>query len=505
MVREHGTPVVLIEHDLIRLNCAEFRKHLPKVQVYYAVRANPAPEIIRTLQEAGAGFDVRSLSEFTLCYENIKRRTPGERRDFIRDKVIYTNPIKPKETLQALDQFKPLVTCDTLGEWEKIKQYSPHAGVVLRLRVPGPGTRAESATGFGFDPEEAADLVEAAPGMRLAVEGLSFQVGSHRFSIQNLLRTLNLAAAVIKESRRRGHALRILDIGGGFPAAYGKHVKSFSELARRINPEIDRLFPKDLQILARPGRSLVASAGTSLARVIGMTVQAGKTCYFIDDSVYQTFSGVLSGHGFSRFRAFRKGPTGPCAVFGQTCERPDILSPSEELPDLEIDDLLYCENMGAYSYASPALFNSFPTPKIVHVKPAEAPVLKWRGVTAERETAPAAPRSKLEPETINERFSRERKELVRQFEESNRLLPDADWSAEALRRWIRQQIEAQRFFQLTAAEKLALDRHTYRARFPKSFRTGEVEPAIDLKAFVEQLRRWQDDAVEEIVKEFARE
>ena len=504
LAREHGTPLVLIEHDRIRLNCAEFKKHLPKVQPYYAMRANPAPEIIRTLQEAGAGFDVRSLSEFTLCYENIKHLAQGERRDFIRDKVIYSNPIKPKETLQALDQFKPLVTCDNLGEWEKIKQYAPHAGVVLRLRAPGAGPRAESAPGFGFDPAEAADLVGAAPAMRLAVEGLSFHVGSHRFSIQNLVRALNLAAEVVKESRRRGHTIRILDIGSGFSAAYGKQVKTFSELARRINAEIDRLFPNDLQILARPGRFLVASAGTSVARVIGKTVEDGKTCYFIDDSVYQTFSDLLSGHGAYRFRAFRKGSPVPCAVFGQTCERPDIISPSEELPALENDDLLYCENVGAYSHASPAEFNSFPPPKIVHVKPTEPPVLSWRGIPGVPETAPAAPRRKLDPETTNERFSRERKELIRQFEESTRTLPDADWSTEALRKWIRQQIEAHGLFQLTEAEKLALERDAYRARFPKSFRTGETEAVIDAKAFDEQLRRWQDDTVEEIVKEFAR-
>jgi ornithine decarboxylase len=504
MAREHGTPVVLIEHDLIRLNCAEFKKHLPKVQPYYAVRANPAPEVIRTLQEAGAGFDVRSLSEFTLCYETIKHLAAGERRDFIRDKVIYTNPVKPKETLQALDPFKPLVTCDHPGEWEKIKQYAPHAGVVLRLRVPGSGSRGESAPGFGFDPGEAAELVEAASGMRLAVEGLSLPAGSHRISIHNLIRALNLAAEVIKLSRSRGRKIRLLDIGDGFPAAHDRPVKTFSELARRISAETDRLLPKDVQLLARPGRFLVASAGTALARVIGKTVQAGRTCYYIEDSVYQTFSGILSGGCAYRLRAFKRGPTEVCSVFGQTCDRSDIISLAEELPDLEIDDLLYCENTGAYSHAVPACFSSFPPPQVVHLKPAEQPVLRLRGAAAGRETAPALPRIKLEPETVNERFSRERRELVRQFEESTRLLPDADWSAEALRKWIRQQIETHGFFQLTDSEKQALDRHSYRARFPKSFRMGEVEAAIDAKAFVEQLRRWQDDTVEEIVKEFAR-
>ena len=104
----------MIDHDIIRRNYAKFKKHLPKVQAYYAVKANPEPEIVRTLYKAGASFDVASLPEFMLVYENIKHLPAKEQQDFIWDKIIYANPIKPKETLQALDQYKPLVTFDNL-------------------------------------------------------------------------------------------------------------------------------------------------------------------------------------------------------------------------------------------------------------------------------------------------------------------------------------------------------------------------------------------------------
>src|SRR5512137_2155215 len=124
MAAKHGTPLVVIDHDLIRSNYANFRRHLPKVQAYYAVKANPAPEIIRTLYNAGASFDVASFPEFMLVYQNIKHLPPKEQQDFIWDKIIYANPIKPKETLQALDQYKPLVTYDNLAELKKIKQYA---------------------------------------------------------------------------------------------------------------------------------------------------------------------------------------------------------------------------------------------------------------------------------------------------------------------------------------------------------------------------------------------
>lgn len=367
IAREHGTPVVVINHDVIRRNYAEFKKHLPKVQAYFAVKANPAPEIVRTLYRAGGSFDVASLPEFMLVYENIKHLPPKEQQDFIWDKIIYANPTKPKETLQALDQYKPLVTYDNLNELKKIRQYAPRAGVVLRLRVPNTGSMVELSSKFGCDPGEAVDLVCEAFKLGLVVEGLSFHVGSQCTNFENFVQALNMAAAVMKESRSRGHEIKILDIGGGFPAHYNRHVKPFSALARKINAEIDRLFPKDLQILAEPGRFLVATAAMAVARIIGKAVRDGKTCYYIDDSVYHTYSGIIFDHCQYPLKTFKKGPTEICAVFGQTCDGLDTISQSEELPDLEIDDLVYSENIGAYSNASATWFNGFPPAKVVHI------------------------------------------------------------------------------------------------------------------------------------------
>jgi len=367
IAREHGTPVVVIDHDLIRQNYAEFKKHLPKVQAYYAVKANAEPAIVRTLFKAGGSFDVASLPEFMLVYENIKHLPPKQQQDFIWDKIIYANPTKPKETLRALDQYKPLVTYDNLAELKKIREYAPHAGVVLRLRVPNTGSMVELSSKFGCDPGEAVDLLKAAFDMGLVAEGLSFHVGSQCTNFQNFVQALEISAAVMRESKSRGQEIKILDIGGGFPAPYNKHVKPFSALARKINAEINRLFPKDIQILAEPGRFLVATAATSVATVIGKAIRDGKRCYYIDDSVYNTFSGIIFDHCQYHLKAFRKGKAEICAVFGQTCDALDTISLSEELPELEIEDLVYSENIGAYSNASATWFNGFPPAKVVHV------------------------------------------------------------------------------------------------------------------------------------------
>jgi ornithine decarboxylase len=367
IARKNGTPVVVIDHDVIRRNFAEFRKYLPKVQAYYAVKANPAPEIVRTLYKAGASFDVASLPEFMTVYENIRGLSPKKQQDFIWDKIIYANPTKPKETLLALDRYKPLVTYDNLNELKKIREYAPHAGVVLRLRVPNTGSMVELSSKFGCDAGEAVDLVQAAFAMGLVVEGLSFHVGSQCTNFENFVQALNMAAAVMRESKSRGHEIKILDIGGGFPAPYDRHVKPFAQLARKINAEITRLFPEEIQIVAEPGRFLVATAATSVARIIGKAVRDGKPCYYIDDSVYHTFSGIIFDHCQYHLKAFKKGKTEISAVFGQTCDGLDTISQSEELPELNIEDLVYSENIGAYSNASATWFNGFPPARVVHV------------------------------------------------------------------------------------------------------------------------------------------
>lgn len=367
LANKHGTPLVVVDHEVIRRNYAEFKRHLPNVQVYYAVKANPAPEIIRTLYRLGSSFDVASLNEFMLVYGFIKHLPPKQRQDFIWDKIIYANPVKQKETLVALDRYKPLVTYDNHTELKKIKQYAPHAGVVLRLRVPNTGSMVELSSKFGCDPGEAVDLILAAFKLGLVVEGISFHVGSQCTNFQNFVQALDIAAAVVQEAKSRGYNIKILDIGGGFPAPYNRHVRPFSELARILNAEIARLFPKDMQILAEPGRFIVATAATCVARVIGKAVRDGRTCYYIDDSVYHTFSGVIFDHCRYQIKAFKQGKTSLCAVFGQTCDGLDVISHSEELPELELDDLVYAENIGAYSHASSTWFNGFPPAKVVHV------------------------------------------------------------------------------------------------------------------------------------------
>ncbi len=368
LAKEHGTPMFVVDHKVLRKNYETFKKYLPRVQAYYAVKANSDPAIVQTLYEAGASFDVASMAEFRLVHENIKSLPAKQRQDFIWDKIIYANPIKDTQTLIELDPYKPLVTYDNLVEIAKLKKYAPTAGLVLRLKVPNTGSLVELSSKFGASSGEAVDLIEAAFKAGLVVEGLSFHVGSQCTNFANYVAALNMAKGIFEEAWQRGYKqVKILDIGGGFPAPYDEHVKPFRTLAKMLSAELDRLFPKEIEILAEPGRFLVAPAGTLVASVIGKAVRDGKQCYYINDGVYHTYSGVIFDHIHYAIKAFKAGPTQVCSVFGPTCDALDTISLVEELPDLELDDFVYSENIGAYSHASSTFFNGFPPATVVHV------------------------------------------------------------------------------------------------------------------------------------------
>jgi ornithine decarboxylase len=367
LATKHGTPLFVVDHAELRKNYALFRRHFPRVQVYYAVKVNSDPAIVKTFYELGGSFDVASMQEFHTVHENIKKLPAKERQDFIWDKVIYANPIKPIETLRELDKYKPLVTYDNVEEVKKIAKHAPHAGLALRLRVPNTGSMVELSSKFGALPGEAVDLIQCAHDHKLVVEGLSFHVGSQCTNPENYIQALHLCAGIFAEAKSRGFDLKLLDIGGGFPAAYDASVPKFSALAKKINHEIDRLFPTHIEILAEPGRFLVASAGTAVCKIIGKAVRNEKLSYYVDDGVYHTYSGVIFDHCTYHLKSFKKGATQICAVFGPTCDALDTISLAEQLPDLQIGDYLYSENIGAYSAASSTHFNGFPPAKVIHV------------------------------------------------------------------------------------------------------------------------------------------
>ncbi len=368
LARQHGTPLLVIDHNVLRANYRRFKEHLPRIQAYYAVKANSDAEVIKTLFDEGASFDVASYNEFMLVYEHIKRLDPPTKDHYIWDKIIFANTIKDRDTLRKIRRYKPLVTYDNEDEIRKIKDCCDTAGLVLRLKVPDIGSIVELSSKFGADPADACGLVARAFDHDLVVEGLSFHVGSQCTNTGNYVEAIEIASHVLADCRKKGYALKIIDIGGGFPVPYNADVPRFEKMAQVINAECERLFPSDVDIIAEPGRFIAATSAMLVSEIIGRARRDGKTFYYINDGVYHTFSGVVFDHWVPDFQAFRDGPSQVCAVVGPTCDSFDKITLSAQLPgDLDIGECLLTENIGAYSIASSTHFNGFEGAHILHV------------------------------------------------------------------------------------------------------------------------------------------
>jgi ornithine decarboxylase len=367
LAKKHGTPLLVIDHAKIREQYRDFKKYLPRVGVYYAIKANPEPRIIKTLQHLDSGFDVASQEEFEMVMAASSGAKLRKKIDYVYNDIILANTIKPVETLKKMIPYRTLMTFDNLEELKKIKKYCPNAGLIIRLRVANVGSVVELSSKFGVEPNAAMPLIDAAIGMGMDVEGISFHVGSQCVNFENYIAALNTASQLMKEARGKGYNVRILNIGGGFPVNYEGVKVSIAKFGRKIAREIDRLFPKSIEIVAEPGRYLVAESASLVVKIIGKAYRDGKNFYYINDGVYGTLSGVIFDHCVYHFHSFKTGKKLISAVVGPTCDALDTVSNSENIPDLDIGEYLCVNDIGAYSNASATNFNGFAKAKIVHI------------------------------------------------------------------------------------------------------------------------------------------
>ncbi len=367
LAKKHGTPLLVVDHKIIRDKYNLFRKYLPRIGVYYAIKANPEPKIIKTLHALNSGFDVASQEEFDMVIRNVPKSALKKKMDFVYNDIILANTIKPVETLKKMIPYRTLMTFDNREELLKIKRYCPNAGLIIRLRVPNIGSMVELSSKFGVDASDAMPLIDEAIALGLDVEGISFHVGSQCVNIENYLSAFNSASDLLRSARAKGYNVRLVNIGGGFPVNYDSVNISFAKFGSKLAKEIDRCFPPDIEMVAEPGRFLVAESAKLVVKVVGKANRDGKTFYYINDGVYNTLSGVIFDHCVYHFHAFKKGKTAVSSVVGPTCDALDTIAISENLPDLNIGDLMYVNNIGAYSNASATNFNGFAKAKVVHI------------------------------------------------------------------------------------------------------------------------------------------
>jgi ornithine decarboxylase len=359
LVRRHGSPILAISRSTLRAQLGRFRKALPRVEPFYAVKANSYPEVIKTLVSAGAGLDVASKAELEAGL------AVGARPD----RIIFANTIKPVEAIRAAAKNGvELTTFDSEYELDKIAEHSPRSRVLVRIKVPNVGSIVELSLKFGVEPADAIPLLIKAHRLGLRPVGLSFHVGSQCTRIGNYIDSLEMAAIIVSDAKLKRLPLEIVDIGGGFPICQFDHDEDvFDKMAGTISRELKRLFEPNIRIIAEPGRFIVGPAATLVMRVIGKAIRENKHWYYLDDGAYGTLSGIVFDHAKYQFGALRNGRRQLSTLAGPTCDSLDIIARGEDLPELEIGDIVYASKIGAYSMASATRFNGIPSAEVVIV------------------------------------------------------------------------------------------------------------------------------------------
>ena len=357
LASQFGAPLMVLDCDAIRRQYRALKHALPGVVLHFALKPLPHAAVVRTLLDEGASFDLATSGEVDLV---ASQGVPSER-------TIHTHPIKRDSDIRdALAYGCTVFVVDNINELEKFIAYKDQAEILVRLSFRNKDAFADLSKKFGCSPEAAIDIISLAQQLGIRIKGLSFHVGSQSPNPTKYVEAINASAKVIKQVAELGlPALSTLDIGGGFPVPYSADVLPIDVFCAPINIALAQL-PETMQIIAEPGRFIVASSVTSVASVMGQATREGKTWYYLDDGVYGSFSGLMFDEAaYPIDSAKQDSERFESVLAGPTCDSIDVISDSIMLPKLNNGDLIISRMMGAYTLATATDFNFFKRAEVV--------------------------------------------------------------------------------------------------------------------------------------------
>ena len=353
-------PRLVLDLDVVRDNFASFAKALPDTRVFYAVKANPAPEVLELLARLGSCFDTASVVEIQLALA--AGATP--------DRISYGNTIKKElDVARAFALGVRLFAVDCEAEVEKVARAAPGSKVFCRILCDGAGAEWPLSRKFGCAPSMAARVLEHAHRLGLSAHGLSFHVGSQQRNPRMWDAALKASAAIFKDLAERGIQLSMLNLGGGFPTRYLKEVPPVRAYGQTIFRALRKHFGNRIpETIIEPGRGMVGNAGIIEAEVVLVSKKSD------DDAVRWVYLDIGKFNGLAETMdemirypvrtAFDDDARGPCVLAGPSCDSVDVLYEKEPywLPvSLEIGSKVLIEGTGAYTTTySTVGFNGFP-------------------------------------------------------------------------------------------------------------------------------------------------
>jgi ornithine decarboxylase len=345
--------------DLVTRAYRTFREIMPDVRPHYAMKCNPDPRVLRRLRDLGCGFEIASTAEL-----NTLRTLGVEPRA-----VLFSNPVKIPDHVRdayaaGIDRF----AVDSAAELAKIVEHAPGAGVYVRLATSPADSHVPSEGKFGVDLIRARELMRDAVATGLCPYGITFHVGSQMTDPTAWASAIERSGQLMTALRGDGIRVRMLDIGGGFPCAYASYTPQLKDFAKHIRTAVERYVPYAVDLVAEPGRALVAEAGIMVATVIGVAERRGRRWVHLDVGAFNGLMEALETGNQLRFPVSdsRRSPhRRPAHLTGPTCDSQDtILYDVPMSADLAVGDRVYLHSTGAYTTAYASHFNGFDPPAV---------------------------------------------------------------------------------------------------------------------------------------------
>ncbi len=358
--RDNG-PCLVVDLDVVRDNYFGFARALPDTRVFYAVKANPAPEVLSLLASLGSCFDAASVVEIEQALA----------AGASADRISFGNTIKKeRDVARAFELGIRLFAVDSEAEVEKIARVAPGSKVFCRILCDGSGAEWPLSRKFGCAPEMATGVLEHAHRLGLNAYGISFHVGSQQTDPRKWDGALESAAAIFRDLAERGVNLQMVNLGGGFPTKYLKNVPAVKSYGNAIFRALSKHFGNRIpETIIEPGRGMVGNAGMIEAEVVLISKKSDSDTemrwVYLDIGKFNGLAETMDEMIRYPIHTPDDGsPVAPCVIAGPTCDSVDVLYEKQpyDLPvSLEIGAKVLIEGTGAYTTTYSAVgFNGFP-------------------------------------------------------------------------------------------------------------------------------------------------
>lgn len=366
--RQPDVPVVVIDVTVIQELYKKWKKLMPRVEPFYAVKAHPDPRLISELVKVGACFECASLQEIN---DVLKAGAHPSN-------IIFGNPTKiPSHITEAASKGVDHMVFDCEGEVEKLKQFHPNCKAVLRLYNNCDSALYKLTAKYGALKEEIPNILRKALEANIEVVGISFHVGTNsqdanvfRVALEEVQDIFKMAA---KDMQMR---FTLVDVGGGFPGNR-YDTPTIENFAIEINREVDRLFPQsNIKIISEPGTYYAGTTTAILLQILTKRIrrQGGEDNqpnntkiihYYVNDGLFGNLQTLtVQPFALEKCTFLTKSKLDvdvkfSSVIWGPTMDSVDVLSTNVMWPDLNQGDYVFLGTVGSYGPACATNFNGF--------------------------------------------------------------------------------------------------------------------------------------------------